>query len=145
MICIKMLSTESRCYKTGKCPVCRCVRPPFSPEIFQSDTVKGLNRTAPFIKSLLGASVLVQPNPFFWLTMLSTEQRAYQKSDPGGDHYYVGCLGQTCTSLPVWLISDHCRIMVREYQPNINERKPLSKWYGRILMAKKMASRPGNT
>ena len=24
----------------------------------------------------------------------------YQKSDPGGDHYYVGCLGQTRVSLP---------------------------------------------
>ena len=28
----------------------------------------------------------------FWYTMLSRET---EKSDPGGDHYYVGCLGQT--------------------------------------------------
>ena len=30
-------------------------------------------------------------------TMLSRnrDQWGYQKSDPGGDHYYVGCLGQT--------------------------------------------------
>ena len=36
----------------------------------------------------------------FWPTMPSREQRGYQKSDPGGDHYYVGCLGQTRVSLP---------------------------------------------
>ena len=35
-----------------------------------------------------------------WPTMPSREQRGYQKSDPGGDHYYVGCLGQTRVSLP---------------------------------------------
>ena len=33
-------------------------------------------------------------------SVLSREQRACQKSDPGGDHYYVGCLGQTRVSLP---------------------------------------------
>ena len=36
----------------------------------------------------------------FWPTMPGREQRGYQKSDPGGDHYYVGCLGQTRVSLP---------------------------------------------
>ena len=36
----------------------------------------------------------------FWPTMLSREQRGYKKSDPGGDHYYVGCLGHTRVSLP---------------------------------------------
>ena len=30
-----------------------------------------------------------------WSTMPSREQRGYQKSDPGRDHYYVGYLGQT--------------------------------------------------
>ena len=35
-----------------------------------------------------------------WPTMPSREQRGYQKSDPGGDHYYVGCLGQTGVCLP---------------------------------------------
>ena len=35
-----------------------------------------------------------------WPTMPRREQRGYQKSDPGGDHYYVGCLGQTRVSLP---------------------------------------------
>ena len=43
-------------------------------------------------------------------TRLSTEQRGYPKSDPGGDHYYVGCLGQTRLSLPESLISDHTAI-----------------------------------
>ena len=36
----------------------------------------------------------------FWPTVLSGERRGYQKPDPGGDHYYVGCLGQTRVSLP---------------------------------------------
>ena len=36
----------------------------------------------------------------FWPTMPSREQRGYPKSDPGGDHCYVGCLGQTRVSLP---------------------------------------------
>ena len=31
----------------------------------------------------------------FWPTVPSREQRGYLKSDPGRDHYYVGCLGQT--------------------------------------------------
>ena len=48
----------------------------------------------PFIKSLLGASVPPRAKSNFWPTMPSREQRGYQKSDPGGDHYYVGCLGQ---------------------------------------------------
>ena len=34
-----------------------------------------------------------EPNPIFWPTVLSREQKGYQKHDPGGDHYYVGCLG----------------------------------------------------
>ena len=37
----------------------------------------------------------------FWPALLGREQRCYQKSDPGGDHYYAGCrLGQTRVSLP---------------------------------------------
>ena len=32
-------------------------------------------------------------------TTASREQRSYQKSDPGGDHYYIGCLGETRVSL----------------------------------------------
>ena len=36
----------------------------------------------------------------FWPTMLNREQRGYQKSHPGEDHSYVGCLGQTCVLLP---------------------------------------------
>ena len=48
---------------------------------------------------LLGASV---PHPTpppgtesnFWPTMPSREQSGYPKSDPGGDPYYAGCLGQ---------------------------------------------------
>ena len=47
----------------------------------------------PFTKSLLVMSD-------FWPTILGREYRSYQKSDPGGDHYYVGCLGQTRVSLP---------------------------------------------
>ena len=42
-----------------------------------------------------------------WPTIPSREQRGYQKSDPGGDHYHVGCLGQTPVSLPESLVSDH--------------------------------------
>ena len=36
-----------------------------------------------------------QAESHVWPTMPSREQRGYQKSDPGGDHYNVGCLGQT--------------------------------------------------
>ena len=53
----------------------------------------------PFVKSLLGASVPLRARPNFWPTVPSRGQRNYQKSDPSGDHYYVGCLGQTCVSL----------------------------------------------
>ena len=45
----------------------------------------------------------------------------YQKSGLDADHY-VGCLGQTPVSLPEELTTDHRHIMVRGYQPNINER-----------------------
>ena len=44
----------------------------------------------------MGALVAPQSQPI----MLNREQKGYQKSDPGGDHYYVGCLGQTRVSLP---------------------------------------------
>ena len=53
----------------------------------------------PFIKSLLDASVPPRAKSDYWLSVLSREERGYQKYDSGGDHYYVGCLGQTC----VWL------------------------------------------
>ena len=43
-----------------------------------------------FIKYLLGASV-PPPHPH--------QQLVYEKFDPGGDHYIVGCLGQTHVSL----------------------------------------------
>ena len=43
----------------------------------------------------------------FWPTMLSREQRGSQKSDPGGNHYYVGCLCQARVLIPEYLISDH--------------------------------------
>ena len=55
---------------------------------------------APFVKSLLGASVPPRAESDFWPTMPSREQMGYQKPDPGGDHYYVGCLRQTPVSLP---------------------------------------------
>ena len=76
------------------------------------------------VKSLLGTSLSVSvslslpvptPSPGaeseFWPTMPSREQGGYQKSDPGGDHHHVDCLGQTRTreSLPEQLISDHDR------------------------------------
>ena len=44
----------------------------------------------PFINSLLGASVPAGAESDLWPTLTSREQRGYQKSDPGGDHYYVG-------------------------------------------------------
>lgn len=46
--------------------------------------------------------------------------RGVIKNQPGRDHYYVGCLGQTCILLPEWLISDHRLIMVSGYQPSTN-------------------------
>ena len=52
-------------------------------------------RHTPFIKSLLCASVLPGTEFDVWPTMLSREQRCYQKSDPAGDHYDTGCLRQT--------------------------------------------------
>ena len=63
-----------------------------------------------------------------WPTMPSRKQMSYQKPDPGGDHYYVGCLGQTRVLLPEQLISDHRHIMVRGYQPNTSKRKPPLPW-----------------
>ena len=56
-------------------------------------------RRTPFVKSLLGVSVPPGTESDVWPTLPSREQRGYQKSDPGGDHYYVGCLGQTRVSL----------------------------------------------
>ena len=40
---IKRHSIESRCYRTGKYPVCRRVRTSFSPEIVQAGALKGLS------------------------------------------------------------------------------------------------------
>ena len=45
----------------------------------------------------------------FWPTMLSREQRGYQNSDSGGNHYYVGYLCQARVLIPEYLISDHLR------------------------------------
>ena len=56
-------------------------------------------RPTPFIESLFGASFPPVAESDFWPTMLSREQQGYQKSEPGEDHYYVGCLGQTRVSL----------------------------------------------
>ena len=42
-IFIKTLSTESKCYKTGKCTVYRRICRSFSPEIFQAGAVKGVD------------------------------------------------------------------------------------------------------
>ena len=44
----------------------------------------------PFIKSLLGASLGVESD--LWPMMPSRGQKGYQKSDPGGDRYYVVAL-----------------------------------------------------
>ena len=59
----------------------------------------------PFLKNLLGASVPPGAESHFWPTMPSREQRGYQKSDPGEDHYNVGCLGPTFVTFSVvlWL------------------------------------------
>ena len=40
----------------------------------------------PFIKSLFGASVSPGTESDVWPTMLSREQRGYQRSDCGGGH-----------------------------------------------------------
>ena len=40
---IEAHSIESRCYRSGKCTVCRRVRAAFSPEILQAGAVEGLN------------------------------------------------------------------------------------------------------
>ena len=47
----------------------------------------------------------------FWPALLSREQRGYQKSHRGGDHY-VDFLGQTRVSLPAQLISGHRHILI---------------------------------
>ena len=41
-LCVETRSTESRCYRSRKYTVRRCVRAPFSPEILQAGAVKGL-------------------------------------------------------------------------------------------------------
>ena len=42
-----------------------------------------------------------RPRPCIFLAHKARkERRGYQKSDPGGEHYYVGCLGLTRVSLP---------------------------------------------
>ena len=69
-------------------------------------------RPTPFV---LSVSVPPGTESDFWPTPPSREQRGYQKSDPGGDHYYVGCLDQTRVSLSEYLISDHRHIMVRAF------------------------------
>ena len=51
-------------------------------------------------KETIGCISPLRAESNFWPTMPSREQRGYQKSDPGGDHYYVGCLGQTRVPLP---------------------------------------------
>ena len=53
-----------------------------------------------FVKSLLGASVHAPPplpplESNVWPTMPESRRVITEKSDPGGDHYYVGYLGQT--------------------------------------------------
>lgn len=47
------------------------------------------------IKCLLGVPVLPGAQSDFWPTVLSRGRRGYQKSEPGGDHYDVGCLWPT--------------------------------------------------
>ena len=69
------------------------------------DRYSQIRESSPFIKSLLGTSgpllLLHTALSNFWPTMLNREQRGViKKSDPGGHHYYVGCLGQTRVSLP---------------------------------------------
>ena len=66
--------------------------------------------------------------------MLSREQQGFKKSGPGGDHYCVGCQGQTHISLPEQIISDLWHLMVRGYQSNAHERKSLSRIYDRITL-----------
>ena len=64
---------------------------------FYNKLIETESRT-PFVKNLLRASVPPGAESDFWPTMPSREQRGYKKSDPGGDHCYVGCLGQTRVS-----------------------------------------------
>ena len=51
-------------------------------------------------KETIGCISPLRAESTFWPTMPSRKQRGYQKYDPGGDHYYVGCLGQTRVPLP---------------------------------------------
>ena len=46
-------STESRCYSSGKCNVCRCVCASFSPEILQAGTVKGLKAQCVILEGII--------------------------------------------------------------------------------------------
>ena len=50
MIMMKTQSIESRCYRTGKCTVCRRVRAFFSPEMLQAWAVKGLSHASTYVK-----------------------------------------------------------------------------------------------
>ena len=61
---------------------------------------KNKEEKVPFTRSLFEKPYLLEPNQMFSPPELNREQRGYPKSDPGGDHYYVGCLGQTRVSLP---------------------------------------------
>ena len=66
-----------------------------------------------FIKSLLGASAAIPPTHTHSKQIQFLAHHAKQtaeglaKSDPGGDHYNVGCLSQKCVLLPKQLMSDH--------------------------------------
>ena len=50
-------------------------------------TSRERERPTPFIKSLLGASAHPPAKSYFYPTMPGRQQRGYEKSDPGGDHY----------------------------------------------------------
>ena len=68
------------------------------------------------------------------ILLLNGEQRGCQKSDPGQDHHYAGCLGQTHVSLPEELIGDHCTQQWKSISPTpmkencwVSGRPPLSR------------------
>ena len=84
---------------------------------------------APFIKSLLCASVLPVTKSHFWPSMPSREQQGYQKLILvktiimliAEVRHIFHCLSSL-------IISGHQHIMARGYHPNTDVRKPLSRW-----------------
>ena len=92
----KMRERERESYCLHKEPI-GCISPPWSPIQLLAHTAK---QRAAGVNNIL---------------ILVAISRAR--------HYSIGCLGQTCVSLPEQLISDRQHITVRGYQPNFQQKE----------------------